>query len=441
MRFLVNLTVGLCLFFVAVSGVAQSAADKVEHQELLQAAENGDGDRLRVLLEQPDVDVNARTTTGATALILAAAKGHIWIVQALLAAGADVNAEERTGITALMAADLNGRREIVEMLLAAGAKPRSAAQTESKSDKQTDIRKLIEVTGAANLENLKDLFWAGAEQQVANLPQDFRDKVWSEFLKEARVDDLVNRLIPTYERHLTHEDIKEMVAFYESEVGKRVVAAQPKILAEQIPATTQWSMETAQRTFSKLFYYLQAVELHHSQGKLDEAIAAYRQVISLYPNDPDFHWALAQALKDAGREEEAQQEFSEAKRLGHESVSADQQPLEESTQDASDSLAWPQAVRVGGNVKPPRKIKDVNPHYPDLAKQAGIQGIVILEAIIDPEGKVDKVRVLHSIPGLDQAAIDAVRQWEYEPTLLEGLAVPLVMTVTVNFALQSPPKQ
>ena len=72
---------------------------------------------------------------------------------------------------------------------------------------------------------------------------------------------------------------------------------------------------------------------------------------------------------------------------------------------------------------------------PDIAKQARVQGIVILEAIIDPQGNVTNVRVLRSIPLLDQSAIDAVKQWKYEPTLLNGVPVPIVMTVTVNFAL------
>ena len=64
-----------------------------------------------------------------------------------------------------------------------------------------------------------------------------------------------------------------------------------------------------------------------------------------------------------------------------------------------------------------------------------VQGIVILEAIIDPSGSVTNVRVLRSIPLLDQSAIDAVRQWKYQPTLLNGVPVPIVMTVTVNFSL------
>jgi TonB family protein len=92
-------------------------------------------------------------------------------------------------------------------------------------------------------------------------------------------------------------------------------------------------------------------------------------------------------------------------------------------------------VRVGGNIPPPQKIKHVPPVYPDEALRSGVQGVVILEALIDPTGKVSEARVMRSIPMLDQAAIDAVRQWEFTPTLLNGGPVAVIMTVTVNFTI------
>jgi protein TonB len=94
-----------------------------------------------------------------------------------------------------------------------------------------------------------------------------------------------------------------------------------------------------------------------------------------------------------------------------------------------------QAVRVGGQIKEPKKVTNVSPVYPDIAKQARVQGIVILECTISPQGKVSDVKVLRGIPLLDQAAIDAVKQWVYTPTLLNGVPVPVIMTVTVNFKL------
>jgi TonB family protein len=93
-------------------------------------------------------------------------------------------------------------------------------------------------------------------------------------------------------------------------------------------------------------------------------------------------------------------------------------------------------VRVGGNVRPPTKVRDVRPLYPPEAQAAGIQGVVILEATIDTDGRVYDARVLRSIPGLDEAAMDAVKQWEFTPTELQGVRVPVIMTVTVNFTLK-----
>lgn len=90
-------------------------------------------------------------------------------------------------------------------------------------------------------------------------------------------------------------------------------------------------------------------------------------------------------------------------------------------------------VRVGGNIKTPVKIQDAAPVLPPVALQAGVRGIVILEIIIATDGSVSDVKVLRSIPLLDQAAIATARQWRYEPTYLNGAPVPVIMTATVDF--------
>ena len=84
----------------------------------------------------------------------------------------------------------------------------------------------------------------------------------------------------------------------------------------------------------------------------------------------------------------------------------------------------------------PQKTRDVRPVYPPIAQSARVQGIVIIEATIGPDGAVKDAKVLRSIPLLDQAALDAVRQWVFTPTLLNGVPVPVIMTVTVQFTLQ-----
>ena len=83
----------------------------------------------------------------------------------------------------------------------------------------------------------------------------------------------------------------------------------------------------------------------------------------------------------------------------------------------------------------PRKIVDVPPRYPREAQAARIEGVVILEIVIAEDGTVVETRVVQSIPELDQAAIDAVRQWVYTPTVLDGEAVEVEMNVFINFTL------
>jgi TonB family protein len=106
----------------------------------------------------------------------------------------------------------------------------------------------------------------------------------------------------------------------------------------------------------------------------------------------------------------------------------------ESTQ--ASGVDWMGAVRVGGDVRPPRKIKDVPPVYPETAQNARVQGVVVLEARVDESGNVSDAKPLRSIPLLDDAAIDAVKQWKYEPSLLNGAPTAVVMTLTVNFTLR-----
>jgi protein TonB len=96
----------------------------------------------------------------------------------------------------------------------------------------------------------------------------------------------------------------------------------------------------------------------------------------------------------------------------------------------------PRVVRVGGVVREPRKVKDVPPVYPRIALEARLQGMVILECVISPQGRVENVKVLRGVPTLDEAAVAAVRQWVYTPTLVDGVPTSVVMTVTVNFLLR-----
>jgi len=92
-------------------------------------------------------------------------------------------------------------------------------------------------------------------------------------------------------------------------------------------------------------------------------------------------------------------------------------------------------IPVGGNIRPPTRVVYVAPVYPRLALDARKEGTVILQAVIDEAGNVREVKVLRSVQLLDDAAMQAVANWKFTPTLLNGTAVPVVMTVTVAFSL------
>ncbi len=94
-------------------------------------------------------------------------------------------------------------------------------------------------------------------------------------------------------------------------------------------------------------------------------------------------------------------------------------------------------VRVGGNVQAPALVKRVEPTYPDLALVAKITGLVILEATVSTDGTVESVRVLRSVKFLDQAAVDAVKQWRYSPLVLNGVPTPFILSVSLNFSVKS----
>jgi TonB family protein len=103
---------------------------------------------------------------------------------------------------------------------------------------------------------------------------------------------------------------------------------------------------------------------------------------------------------------------------------------------AATTAAADRAPRLDAQrIDPPKIIKRVEPEYPDGARRAGIAGVVVVEANIGVDGKVQDAKVLQSIPELDEAALAAVRQWEFAPTIVNGVAQAVIMTVRVGFTL------
>jgi len=99
---------------------------------------------------------------------------------------------------------------------------------------------------------------------------------------------------------------------------------------------------------------------------------------------------------------------------------------------------WPSPAQYYSGVHAPAKIRHVDPVYPDAARAAGVHGGVVVELALDLDGRVTDVRVLRGIPGLDQAAIDAARQWEFARTFMNGERVQMKAVMTVSF---EPPSQ
>lgn len=96
----------------------------------------------------------------------------------------------------------------------------------------------------------------------------------------------------------------------------------------------------------------------------------------------------------------------------------------------------PRSVRVGSIISMPHKVHHVPPVYPTAAIAAKVEGVVIVEAKIDVTGRVTEARILRSIPLLDEAALDAVRQWQFEPVVIDGIGrVPTIAALSVSFKL------
>jgi protein TonB len=104
--------------------------------------------------------------------------------------------------------------------------------------------------------------------------------------------------------------------------------------------------------------------------------------------------------------------------------------------ERSSLATTPGRIRIGGNVAAANLVDRVLPLYPQEAREAKIQGVVILDAVINREGRVDSLKVIAGHPLLTQSAVDAVKQWRYNPTMIEGAPVEVQTTITVTFSFQ-----
>lgn len=193
-----------------------------------------------------------------------------------------------------------------------------------------------------------------------------------------------------------------------------VVAA---VAAPQLSAQGQDPVISSARQFSQ-------------QGNHDTAIAMLRSALTTRPNDAALKAELVAVL---GLKEAVLRRQLDA--LSRE-IAALRGVASPSVATVAAGCQGAQPVRVGGNIAVPMKLRDVKPAYPDAAMAQKIEGVVIVQALIGCDGKVADATILRGVPELTDAALGAVRQWEYRPTLLSGAPVPVLMTVTVTFALR-----
>ncbi len=97
----------------------------------------------------------------------------------------------------------------------------------------------------------------------------------------------------------------------------------------------------------------------------------------------------------------------------------------------------PSPIHLSFGMTKPEVVHQVQPRYSEMARKAGVQGTVIVEAVIDEQGRVTNERLIRGLPmGLDQAALEAIQQWRFKPALLDGRPVKVYFTLTVNFTMQ-----
>jgi TonB family protein len=182
-----------------------------------------------------------------------------------------------------------------------------------------------------------------------------------------------------------------------------------------------------------------------------EMLAAFGELIALRPTDVEPLFRLAKYQELQVSPDTAEETLLSARRLqpteiktfqhlaqfyarraGVMHANAQKQDVQEQTVPGSPDRNG--VYQVGGGITPPRRFG--NPVYPAEAMAASVDGVVTAEITVNEQGVVADARVLNSNPVLDEAALKAVREWRYDPTLVDGKAVPVKMTVTVNFSLR-----
>jgi uncharacterized protein len=155
----------------------------------------------------------------------------------------------KRGIFAMLALALLCAGPVMAQQAQGDAQGQGQAQGEDVAAKRRDIRRLLDVTGSAALgQQIIAQMMETFKQSSPDVPESF----WDEVTKEFDSATMIDLIVPVYEKHLTHEDIKGLIAFYESPLGRKVTSVLPVIAQESMQVGQQWGMDVAQRVQQKL---------------------------------------------------------------------------------------------------------------------------------------------------------------------------------------------
>ena len=130
-----------------------------------------------------------------------------------------------------------------------GAARAQSASRPPETQKQKDIRKLLKITGSGELgTQVMGQMIGNMKKAMPQVPEKF----WTDFMKEVHTDELVDLIVPVYDRNLTQGDVTELIHFYESPTGKKFVAVLPKITQESMSVGETWGRQLAMKVMTKL---------------------------------------------------------------------------------------------------------------------------------------------------------------------------------------------
>ena len=465
---------------------------------LFLAARHSEHPEVIVAMVEAGADVNARRDDGSAPLHLAAHYSeHPEVVEALLAAGADANAQSEDGWIPLhLAAQHSEFPEVVAVLLGGGANShvrtsdgrtaldlardsgspevlavltpghRDAIEVLSKigapphvvfRHEHPDLVEQLRAMGADvnapvahdGSSLLHHAAWLGGPQVIRALlelgadPNARTNDGWTPLHAAAQSNEYPDEVVAVLvaagadSNARTHRGITPLhVAARYNERPEMVVALVAAGAESTIRDDDGWTpLHGAARSGAQPSLVALLVAVGADVNARDRNGATPLHVAAEHNEHPEMVGALLRVgATRSARTDDNQTPLDLALANGHPQTAA---ALRGSTTEARSTPEPPNEgpVRAGGAIPEPRRIHAVPPVYPPVARQTRISGVVILEVLIDPDGNVTNATVLRSIRLLDKAAVDAVRQWKYEPTVLDGVPVSVVMTVTVAFSL------